>query len=207
MNKQEYLLTCLMEELGEAAFELLKAEDPDHKFLLLRSDGYMTKYPCGLGATADIIEEYIPFLKSEKFKPIMDELIDVLGAWDCLHDNYSLTSNNVERQLPFYIGRVTIRGTVPKYQYYCSDLAAFLLDISKRCSKLLRFGIDHNHPVSGESAKATLEQIMNAFEPFVVILLKKLDYNIDQIDEARKRKYDKIHHYLKQSMENGIVTE
>jgi hypothetical protein len=207
MNKQEYLLTCLMEELSETALELLRIHVPHVNSQFLEIKGHSSKDPCGFVAVADICNPVVPFLKSEQFEPVVNELIDILGAWHCLCVDGLMAQNYREYGLPFYIGRVTMRNTVPKSDYHYSDLALFLLDASKRCSKLLRFGIYHNHPVTNGCAKDILEEIMSSFEPFVSEFLIRLGYSIEEIRNKRDEKCIKIHHYLKQSMENGIVTE
>jgi NTP pyrophosphatase (non-canonical NTP hydrolase) len=74
-------------------------------------------------------------------------------------------------------------------------LAEEAAEVAQAKSKLIRFGLDHKHPTTGESAMRVLEQEVGDFLAIVDCLIEHGQFDSGRLEAAKKRKLEKMAHW------------
>lgn len=143
MNLQEYLLTCLSEEAVELATELLRQHSID-------KDWHFTEG-----------------LKPDDVITVKAEFNDIQACINLLATHNVFGSGILNRA---EISREALVFAFHKEQKSLLDIVFILHDIQKAVSKMLRFGIEHVHPVKNIPGKTVLIERLNSLYAAMSVL-------------------------------------
>lgn len=177
MTKIEYLLTCLMEELGEGATEIAN---------LLETQFH--DVPVAYG--------------NEALIPYVNESNDIIACVELLIDNKVLTNDKFMTQdFEQTLDDKLFNTSIP----IGSQLIVKHLNAQKAVSKMLRFGVRHTHPQYGIEGTSVLTDALLSLFASNRSLRSRLKFQNLYDLRAIKAKKDKVYKYLHIAMAEGRV--
>lgn len=184
MNAKEYILTCLAEELGEGLTELIttfSAIPPDTRLV---DDKFL------------LVPQNITHLDLKAF---FLEMADVRGCAELLlyHDVFNKQTLAIFSELTPVVDfndKITVE-----------QLTLLILETHKATTKLLRFGIDHIHPVYKTTGRLVLFRLTSKLHELCVRLSMTYSLHNEYSHVSFDAKRAKVMKYLNQRIKEGGI--
>jgi hypothetical protein len=184
MNTKEYILTCLAEELGESLTELVTT------FSAVPSNARLTDDKFSL------IPQHATHLDLKAF---FLEMADVRGCAELLlyHDVFD------KQTLAIFSELTPVAGFDDKISI--EQLTLLILETHKATTKLLRFGIDHIHPVYKTTGRLVLFRLTSRLHELCVRLSMTYGLQNEYSHVSFDAKRAKVMKYLNQRIKEGGI--
>ncbi len=177
MTKIQYLLICLMEELGEGSVEIIN---------------FVNR----------VLAEQTGIIENDHLKHYIAESNDIIACVELLIENGVLskekfvTQDTVQERDERFYDLLVANG---------NQIVQKHLHAQKAVSKMLRFGVNHNHPVYGVPGISVLTDALLTLFAANRTLQSNLDLSGLYDPIAIKAKKEKVYKYLHISIAEGRV--
>lgn len=188
MNKNDYLLICINEEATEIIEEIIGLVDSKHQMF----------------STVNGFSSY--FLDTPKFKDFVTENNDMIGCIKLVTDSGIVTFDDNHEE----IIKERCNALRSKENLDLLDMVKDILHIQYTVSKLLRFGLDHTHPVFKTKGRANLKEALYNYLAWVWLFMEEFanieNHHFFDTNEIHA-KIAKVCKYMKIATQERIITE